>query len=130
MNNTPTGEVPEEIFQRIEKLLALNTSHNEHEAALALSKASEILQKYNLDMSTIRGRLSQDSVSETGSKPLVGMNGSGRFTAKADFVVILARALAQANLCRALYARYNVYFIGKTHNCKGIYILDTTSLLC
>jgi hypothetical protein len=42
-----------EIISKIQKLLALGTSSNENEAALAAAKAREFLSKYNLDMSEI-----------------------------------------------------------------------------
>jgi len=44
----------ERIISRIRKLLALASSPNEHEAALAASRAQEFLDKYNLDMATVK----------------------------------------------------------------------------
>lgn len=41
------------IIERIRKLLALGTSSNEHEAALAVSNAQRLLQKYDLSMESI-----------------------------------------------------------------------------
>lgn len=41
------------IAERIRKLLALGTSSNEHEAALAVSKAQALLQQYDLSMESI-----------------------------------------------------------------------------
>ncbi len=41
------------IIARIDKLLALAASDNEHEAALAMQRATELLQRYNLDRQTL-----------------------------------------------------------------------------
>ncbi len=45
VNNLP---VTPEIKERLKKCLALATSNNEHEAALAMEKAREIMTRYNL----------------------------------------------------------------------------------
>ena len=41
------------VIELIQKLLALSTSPNEHEAAAAMAKAQELLLKHNLDMASI-----------------------------------------------------------------------------
>lgn len=49
-------QVPDSIIQKIKKLLALSDKargSTEHEAALALSRAQELLAKYNLDIALI-----------------------------------------------------------------------------
>lgn len=40
------------FFAKVEKLLALARSENEHEAALAMQKANELIEKYNLQQMT------------------------------------------------------------------------------
>lgn len=40
------------FFSKVEKLLALGRSANEHEAALAMEKANELIAKYNLKLSS------------------------------------------------------------------------------
>jgi len=40
------------FFAKVEKLLALGRSSNEHEAALAMQKANELIEKYNLQQTT------------------------------------------------------------------------------
>ncbi|MDD5760089.1 MAG: DUF2786 domain-containing protein [Desulfobulbaceae bacterium] len=40
------------FFAKVEKLLALAHSENEHEAALAMQKANELIEKYNLQQMT------------------------------------------------------------------------------
>lgn len=49
-----TSQLPnEKVIDLIRKCLALSHSPNENEAALALSKAQELLEKYNLSMSEV-----------------------------------------------------------------------------
>lgn len=45
----------EKIKERIQKLLNLSMSDNEHEAALALEKATDLMNKWNLDEQDIDG---------------------------------------------------------------------------
>jgi hypothetical protein len=44
----------DKIIEKIAKLLRLSKSSNEHEAALALARAHELLQKHNLSMAEIK----------------------------------------------------------------------------
>lgn len=53
MKTELTDEQLSSIATKIEKLLRLSKSPNEHEAALAAAKAQELLETYNLDMLTI-----------------------------------------------------------------------------
>jgi len=53
-SHTKLGELPKtdeenRLLNRVEKLLALATSQNEHEALLAMQKVQELYAKYNLD---------------------------------------------------------------------------------
>ena len=52
--NETNQAVPENIVDLIKKCLALSESPNEFEAELAMSKAQELLLKYNLSMSQIK----------------------------------------------------------------------------
>lgn len=45
-----------EVVSKVQKLLALSNSANEHEAALAASRARDLLSKYNLDMAECLAR--------------------------------------------------------------------------
>ena len=46
----------ENIKEKIQKLLNLATSDNEHEAALALAKATELMNKWNLEIGEVTGQ--------------------------------------------------------------------------
>ncbi|WP_419787241.1 DUF2786 domain-containing protein [Pseudodesulfovibrio sp.] len=53
-----------DIITRIQKLLSLSTSDNEHEAAAAAAKVQALLSKYNLEMSDIPGQNHQAQTAE------------------------------------------------------------------
>jgi len=46
----------EAIIRKVEKLLALGTSSNEHEAASAVAKAQDLMEAYGLAMEQVTGR--------------------------------------------------------------------------
>lgn len=55
----------EEILQKIQKLFALgNKNDNEHQAAAAISKAQELLDKYNLSMVDVDGIRTKSVINE------------------------------------------------------------------
>lgn len=60
------GEEPADItriVEKVRKLLALGTSSNEHEAALAVSRAQSLLAKYDLTMESIENMKSDSRTS-------------------------------------------------------------------
>lgn len=59
-----SNEKLDEIAVKINKLLLLSKSPNEHEAALALQRAQELLEKYNLDMVTVEKKTGKDGARE------------------------------------------------------------------
>lgn len=55
----------ERIISKVEKLLALGTSSNEHEAAAAVAKAQDLMEAYGLAMEQVTGRkAAKDDVRE------------------------------------------------------------------
>ena len=52
------------IIDKIQKLLALSKSPNEHEAALAAAKAQELLATYNIDVTEIEAEEAKTSVTQ------------------------------------------------------------------
>jgi len=58
-----------EIIEKIQKLLSLANSSNEHEAKLAAQKATELLTKYNLSMQEVEtSQREYDSIHYAGDK--------------------------------------------------------------
>lgn len=94
------------ILEKIEKLLALQTSPNEHEAARAAEKVRELLIKYNLDLAEIRQNADDVKITET----------------RVDFIyrrphqhweVFLAMIIGRSMFCEVLSSRIGVYFVGR-----------------
>lgn len=81
------------LLQRIKKLLALSSSPNEHEAALALERANELLTKHGLSMLDVADA-DRDPVGEEG----VTLGSTEKWRAT------LLSILAKANYCHILLA--------------------------
>jgi hypothetical protein len=116
----------DKIIDKIQKLFELANSPNESEAASAMAKAHELLQKYNLSM---------DAVTEKGEAPGVITEDFG----KADRVweLTLVNAIAKANYCgmfrfstfthygpsgRIIFD-YHMVLVGKEHNVTAVKVM-------
>lgn len=88
-------ELPsDKILDRIRRLLALSTSSNEFEAALAASKAQDLLLKYNLEMSQIKQDRGDEVERWNFQTPLFDV-----------WLGPLMNAVATANLCRVVQGK-------------------------
>jgi hypothetical protein len=98
------------IVERIKKLLALSSSQNPHEAALAAAKAQELLFRHNLSMSMVEAAL------EGGSSGYV----SDRFDSGGwmQWRLRLLSAVARNNFCRGVsyQGTRDVGIVGEPHN--------------
>lgn len=108
------------VIERIQKLLALSTSQNPHEAALAAAKAQHLLFKHNLSLVLVEA----------------GMTGSNRSKYVSDRFDIggwmswrraLLAAVAQNNFCRGVSYRgtREVGIVGEPHNVAVVKYLYT-----
>lgn len=106
------------IIERIQKLLALSTSSNPHEAALAAAKAQALLFRHNLSMATV-----QAGMSGSGGSPYVvdryDLGGSTNWRR------MLLGAVARNNFCRAVWYRgtRDVGIVGEPHNIAAVQYL-------
>lgn len=97
------------VVERIQKLLALSESANEHEAGLAAAKAAELLMKYNLTMDKVE--LSPEEV-EVGYETMLYVN-----TKKAQrWEQRLAYDVARFHFCEVLVSPHHIYFVGREAN--------------
>ena len=98
------------IVERIKKLLALSSSQNPHEAALAAAKAQELLFRHNLSMSMVEAAL------EAGNSAYV----SDRFDSGGwmHWRRRLLAAVARNNFCRGVsyQGTRDVGIVGEPHN--------------
>ena len=87
----------DEIIAKIQKLLALTDSANEHEATLAMEKANELLVKHNLSLLTVNGHGQKEA--------------TGHMTAEtkhsSPWVRHLWHGVARLNFCEYFYSASN-----------------------
>ena len=89
--------VDQNLLEKISKLLALTSSPNEHEAALAAEKAAELLAKHNLSVAD----LGQDK-DEDITKSIVDK--TGRYV---TWKMWILAGIANANGCQAMRSTYS-----------------------
>ena len=89
------------IVDKIQKLLALTESSNEHEAALAAEKAHELLAEHNLSMAQVESASKKEKLNEQ-----VGHT-SATSKLGARWVRNLWLATARLYFCEYLYSRGN-----------------------
>ncbi|MBI5817447.1 MAG: DUF2786 domain-containing protein [Verrucomicrobia bacterium] len=109
--NNELPQVTPTVINRIQKLLALTESPNEHEAALALQRASDLLLKYNLTRAEVEGRrLSHNGVGER------RIEVAGRIT---DWHKALAVEIADHCFSRCICFRRGFIFVGAPDNLEA-----------
>ena len=92
----------EKVVELIQKLLALSKSPNENEAALALSKAQELLLKYNLEVADLQAQ---------GKAPSTSMLNFPIPLGQAEWKRRVLRKLALNNFCETLIESSTTYHI-------------------
>jgi hypothetical protein len=121
MNGNISQKDADTIVVRIKKLLALSKSSNENEAALAASKAQELLLKYQVDIAQVENvDLSTKEHYTREFKEIFGKN-------RIQWQVDLANTIANNNLCRIVLSGAGVWWIGKPTNIEiSQYMFETT----
>jgi len=115
--------VEEKVIDLIAKLLRLSTSSNEHEAALAASRAQELLIKHNLSMAEIEAH--RDDKDKT---PVNLLSETLDITVPknyGDWKKFLIASVAKYNLCKAILSSdgSRVYIIGPQQNVEVVKLL-------
>lgn len=121
--------LPDEVFEKIKKVLALTTSSNPGERANALAMAQALLAKYNLDISAVQahsaaGDLAKQVTDQTyvfepkGYSKALGRD-IHRTRADLPWVTKVANAVARGCFCRVMIRTYEVWFIGRTLNVRS-----------
>lgn len=85
-------EVSSTILERLEKLLRMAESPNENEAAIALAKAQQLMEEYNIDAATI----GKTAKGKQGAARSDEKNKGGLYEWQRD----LWKAVAEMNFCR------------------------------
>lgn len=100
----------EKIIEKVQKLLALSNSSNEHEAKLAMENANKLLTKYNLSMKDVE-EVHSDIIEHVVER-------SGRIS---KWRIVLLQSIAELNFCEVLYLQRinkpkDLIIVGKDHN--------------
>lgn len=104
----------EHVIDLIKKCLALSESPNEHEAAAALAKAQELLQKYNLQMADVNGRLDKEGGEQLINFPL-------KFEKElSDWKVRLIHFIAINNFCTVIDGGKTIHILGRKTNIQAV----------
>ena len=108
------GRLPadlDRIVDRVKKLLALSSSQNPHEAALAAAKAQELLFKHNLSLAMVEAELPGDRH----ARYISDRFDSGGWM---DWRRRLLAAVARNNFCRGVSyeGTRDVGIVGEPHN--------------
>lgn len=105
-----------EAIQKAAKLLRLATSSNPHEAALAASRAQEIIDRHNLDAAGLEGLADQPS-----AEPIRNFFDDPLDAAKSDrWRCGLALVLAEANQCKVILHGGRLCLIGRPSDVSTI----------
>lgn len=106
--------IDDKVIERIQKLLALAADvSNEHEAALAASRAQDLLRRHNLDVAAVEARSGRKTAAVGESQQAFAVKpGSGK-----EWRVSLASTVAARGFCRTLYSEYRhnmtIWWIGR-----------------
>lgn len=113
---------PEHVLDRLEKLLRMAESPNEHEAAVAMSKAQQIMDDFNIDAAT----LGKSAKGKQGAPRKDEKSKGGLYGWQRD----LWKAVAEMNFCRYWSIKglgkgsvYEHRLLGSTVNVKSTQIM-------
>lgn len=114
------------LIEKIQKLLALaEGTSNVNEKSAAMAKATELLQANDLDLAQVHGLQRGDVVEVDemeGTQPTL-TNYGRKVSARSEWVGTLADGIAESCMCRALYYKNHITFVGKALNAKmALYI--------
>ncbi len=102
----------EKIIDKVRKLLALSTSSNEHEAALAAQRATEMLLKHNLSLADLEVKKSPYTWHDTPFE-------------QSGWKRSLIYGIAKYNLCDTILSKggKSLHIVGKQHNIEVVLYL-------
>lgn len=109
----------EEALDKVGKLLRLSTSSNPNEAALAASRAQEIMSRFKIDQAALaydqNGKAEvREEIKDFGFDPIHRSNRLSRWRAA------LARHLARANACKLYMTGSNLCLVGRASDVGAV----------
>lgn len=114
MTTSQSTKVDQNIVDKINKLLALSTSPNEHESAAAAAKVSTLLAQYNLSLSDLGGISDEDF---------------GEYVVESSKIMVtwkmtLLQGIAHVNGCTSFYTNCkNIMLVGYPASCVIVHNL-------
>jgi len=109
-------ESNDKVIDLIQKLLALSKSPNENEAILALRKAQELLEKYNLSM--------RDIPMDTIIQDVKMVNLEFPIESK-EWKKYLIHYIAQSNFCTTVLSSKSLHVLGRNTNVVATVIMSS-----
>ena len=100
-------ETKDSIVDLIQKCLNLGKSPNEHEAQLAMSKAQELLEKYNLTLADLKPEEQQAHINMVSIPVPIG---------RSEWKRRLIHYIAQQSFCKVVISGEKVYVLGRSAN--------------
>lgn len=117
----------EELIDKIKKLLALADSSNPNEAAVALSRAQKLMERYNIEAVDLK---IENDISESVIEPIKGLNHKHYVSV---LVSIIRKAFGVEAIVRTRNSKIDaVTFIGNDsilESCKYIFVLLSRAAL-
>lgn len=108
---------PENIREKIRKLLSLSRSDNPHEAALAAQRAQELILQYNVSQDEITDPAQKDPDEPIEVEEMGGFPRTGKKTRIPHWQPVLAFHLAKSFMCRMYYQPgYDIFLVGRRTN--------------
>lgn len=119
--------IKEELIDKIKKLLALADSSNPNEAAVALSRAQKLMERYNIEAVDLK---IENDISESVIEPIKGLNHKHYVSV---LVSIIRKAFGVEAIVRTRNSKIDsVTFIGNDsilESCKYIFVLLSRAAL-
>lgn len=106
--------VPNEIIEKIQKLLKLSESSNQHEAALAAARATEMMLKYQLDEAAVTAKVEADEPVNTHELGRAGKKN------REVWKGTLASGISRAFGCKIWWSGVIIKFVGRKSDLEAV----------
>jgi hypothetical protein len=108
---------PENIREKIRKLLALSNSDNPHEAALAAERAQQLILQFNVSQDELTDPAEKIPDEPVEVEAMGGFVKAGKRTRIPHWQPCLALAISRSFMCRIYYQPgYDIFMVGRRTN--------------
>lgn len=114
--------IPNEVVDKIKKLLKLSTSNNQHEAALAAARATELMLKYQIDAAEVSAE--EEPQPDEPVKSMIFDEAKPGTQRRALWKGTLASGLCKAFGCKIWWSsRNHIMFVGRPSDLTAVQYL-------